>query len=168
MGDNMKRVAFIIFSVLFSFVALTGCQKVSVKSASELFSQKLEQLQIIANQYDVSISDSSANEECMVFFDDNDISVLMNTVDGSPDYSITYRGDHCDFDDNFYNLYLDVTKCFYDIDKSKIKEHIKTAIKYSESEKTCNYEKPLRLFSSLTIFFNKFSSSDYEISINKI
>lgn len=164
----MKRVAFIIFSVLFSIGALTGCGKVSVKSASELFSQKLEQLQIIADQYGITISDITANEECFVFFDDNDISVLMNTVDGSPDYSITYRGDHCDFDDNFYSLYFDITKCFYDIDKDKIKNHIQTAIKYSESEKTYDYEKPLRLFSSLTIFFNKFSSSDYEISINKI
>lgn len=164
----MKRVAFIIFSVLFSIGALTGCGKVSVKSASELFSQKLEQLQIIADRYDITMSDSSANEECMVFFDDNDIYVLINIVDGSPDYSITYRGDHCDFDDDFYSLYSDVTKCFYDIDKDKIKEHIETAIKYSESEKTYNYEKPLRLFSSLTIFFNKFDYSDYEVSIAKI
>lgn len=164
----MKRIIFIMFIVLFSLVAVTGCKKSSMESASEVFSQKLEQLQIIADQYDITISYSSANEECMAFFDNCDISVLMNTVDGSPDYSITYRGDHCDFDDNFYNLYLDVTKCFYDIDKSKIKEHIKTAIKYSESEKTYNYEKSLSLFSSLTIFFNKFSNSDYEISINKI
>lgn len=92
----------------------------------------------------------------------------MSIVDGFPDYSITYRGDHCDFDDDFYSLYFDITKCFYDVDEDKVREHIETAIKYSESEKTYNYEKPLSLFSSLTIFFNKFSSSDYEISINKI
>lgn len=164
----MKRVAFIIFSVLFSLVAVTGCKKSSMESADEVFSQKLEQLQIIADQYGITISDITANEECFVFFDDNDISVSMNIVDGSPDYSITYRGDHCDFDDDFYSLYFDITKSFYDIDKDKIKNHIQTAIKYSESEKTCNYEKPLRLFSSLTIFFNKFSSSDYEVSIAKI
>lgn len=164
----MKRVAFIMFIVLFSLIVVTGCRKISIESASEVFSQKLEQLQIIADQYDITISYSSANEECMAFFDNCDISVLMNTVGGSPDYSITYRGDYCDFDDDFYSLYFDITKCFYDIDKDKIKNHIQTAIKYSESEKTYDYEKPLRLFSSLTIFFNKFSNSDYEISINKI
>lgn len=64
----MKKIIYIMFIVLFSLVAVTGCKKSSMESADEVFSQKLEQLQIIANQYDVSISDSSANEECMVFF----------------------------------------------------------------------------------------------------
>lgn len=164
----MKRIIFIMFIVLFSLIVVTGCRRISIELASEVFSQKLEQLQIIANQYDVTISDSSANEECLVFFEDNDISVAMNIVDGSPDYSITYRGDHCDFDDDFYSLYSDVTKCFYDVDEDKVREHIEIAIKYSESEKSYNYEKPLEFFSGLTIFFNKFDYSDYEVSINKI
>ena len=164
----MKKITSIMFLVLFLLTTVTGCGKINMKSADEVFSQKLEQLQAIADQYDILISDSSENEECFVFFDDNDISVAMSIVDGFPDYSITYRGDHCDFDDDFYSLYFDITKCSYDVDEDKVREHIETAIQYSESEKTYNYEKPLSLFSSLTMFFNKFSSSDYEISINEI
>lgn len=164
----MKRLVFIVFLISFSLVAVAGCRKISIESVSEIFSQKLGQLRIIADQYSTTINDSLEDEECVVYFDDYDISVLMNIVDGSPDYSITYRGNHCDFDNEFYSLFLDITKCFYDIDEEKIKEHIKIAVENSESNKSYNYEKPLKLFSSLTLFFNKFSYSDYEISINKI
>lgn len=45
----MKKITSIMFLVLFLLTTVTGCGKINMKSADEVFSQKLEQLQAIAD-----------------------------------------------------------------------------------------------------------------------
>lgn len=165
----MKRTICLMLTLLISIFTISACRNnTSEESAKDVFSSKLEQLNDVAKKYKTTISHIYENEMWTIDFQDFNIYIIMCVENGSINYYISYRSDNCDFDDEFYNLYIDSVNVFYDIDGEDIKEHIKTAIENSKSEKTYNYEKPLRLTSSLTIFFNKFSNSDYEVSINKI
>lgn len=165
----MKKITCLVLTILILVLTMSACSSnISEESVNNDFSLKLEQINEVAKKHNTTIIDSDENEMWTVDFEDYDIYAIMCVEDGSINYYVSYRSDNCDFDDDFYNLYIDLVNVFYDIDGEVIKEHIETAIENSKSKKTYNYEKPLRSVSSLTVFFNKFSNSDYEISINKI
>lgn len=163
----MRKIVIISVIIVGLVFLSNGCRSIG-KVNEEIISIYLTKVAQIAEKYDIPFEIDRDNDGFVCRFPDHCIFVYVTNYEKTISKEVVYQGDNCDFNDEFYNLFIEITRCFYDVDGNKVKEHIKTAIKSSEQENTYNYEKSLNLLSGLMFFFNKFSYSDYEISINKI